>query len=62
MNILISFDEDYPVFGIEKVNGPLPKCFEIPDELVERYGKAKAEWDAVQAILRDLSGWDNRRR
>lgn len=61
MNITIEYDEDYPVFRIYKANGPT-KFFEVPDELVERYGKAKAEWDAVQAILRDLSGWDNRRR
>lgn len=46
-------DEQYPVYGL---GAPIRKynIFDVPDELVERYEKAEAEWDAVQKELENI--------
>lgn len=50
----IDADEVYPEYSvhpIEEDGGVYPGAVEIPDDFIERYDKAAAEWAEIQGIL-----------
>lgn len=60
MKCKVTSGERYPVFGLEFEGDPDSDCgdpgywSEVPDELVSRWKRADAEWDAVQRLLHPL--------
>lgn len=53
MIVHIEKDEWWPVFSPVKVESIDLDTIEMPDELVERYKKADAEFSEVQRLLRE---------
>lgn len=63
MKVHIDHDEQFPVFFIvdsldEKDYDP-DGAVEMSDAELARYTQAADEWESVQTVLRERSGWDD---